>query len=109
MWIAGWIIIRHLTRLSSAVSPRGTFAAFLKRGKEWADHESIWERSVDKAKSTVTLSASGIDLDLYLPSNKRCVKRVDLYSDIDVEGSDFKILSTKVRCQMKPQEANPRV
>jgi hypothetical protein len=54
--------------------------------------------SVDKAKSTVVLTATGVDFDLYLPANKRCIKRVDLYNDIDVEGSDYKILGTKVSC-----------
>jgi hypothetical protein len=54
---------------------------------------------VDKAKSTVVLTATGIDFDLYLPANKRCIKRVDLYNDIDVEGSDYKILGTKVSCR----------
>jgi hypothetical protein len=54
---------------------------------------------VDKAKSTVVLTATGIDFDLHLPANKRCIKRVDLYNDIDVEGSDYKILGTKVSCR----------
>ena len=53
---------------------------------------------MDKVKSTVVLTATGVDFDLYLPANKRCIKRVDLYNDIDVEGSDYKILGTKVSC-----------
>ena len=44
----------------------------------------------------MTISTSGIDFDLYLPANKRCIKRVDLYNDIDADASEFKILGTKV-------------
>ena len=51
---------------------------------------------VDKAKSSVVLTASTLEFDLYLPANKRCVKLVELYEDIDVEASEYKILGTKV-------------
>jgi hypothetical protein len=51
---------------------------------------------VDKAKSSVVLTASTLEFDLYLPANKRCVKLVELYEDIDVEASQYKILGTKV-------------
>jgi len=58
-------------------------------------HSSAMLR-VDKAKSSVVLTASTLEFDLYLPANKRCVKLVELYEDIDVEASDYKILGTKV-------------
>lgn len=100
MWIAGWTTIRRPTRSSSAVSPRGKSP---RRARVYASISRraaylVLIHSVDKAKSTVVLTATGVDFDLYLPANKRCIKRVDLYNDIDVEGSDYKILGTKVSC-----------
>lgn len=97
MWIVGWTTIRRPTRSSSAVSPRGKSP---RRARVYASIATylLLKHSVDKVKSTVVLTATGVDFDLYLPANKRCIKRVDLYNDIDVEGSDYKILGTKVSC-----------
>ncbi|WRT65703.1 uncharacterized protein IL334_002649 [Kwoniella shivajii] len=59
-------------------------------------HVSAFAKGADKEKSTVRFDTQKLHLDLYLPSNKRVIKSIELYGPINPETSSFRILSTKV-------------
>nr|XP_019004853.1 uncharacterized protein I203_02981 [Kwoniella mangroviensis CBS 8507]OCF68314.1 hypothetical protein I203_02981 [Kwoniella mangroviensis CBS 8507] len=59
-------------------------------------HVSAFAKGADKEKSIVRFESQSLHLDLYLPSNKRVKKVLQLYGPINPETSTFRILGTKV-------------
>ncbi|WWC96958.1 hypothetical protein V866_003834 [Kwoniella sp. B9012] len=59
-------------------------------------HVSAFAKGADKEKSIVTFETQSLHLDLYLPSNERVEKTIQLYGPINPETSTFRILGTKV-------------
>ncbi|WVW80147.1 hypothetical protein I302_102123 [Kwoniella bestiolae CBS 10118] len=59
-------------------------------------HVSAFAKGADKEKSTVKFESQSLHLDLYLPSNKRVNKTLQLYGPIYPETCTYRILGTKV-------------
>jgi len=62
---------------------------------------SIFAKKVDKQNSSITFKEKELNVDLKMPDGKRFITTYPLYQLIDLEGSKFEILTTKVEIKLK--------
>lgn len=62
---------------------------------------SVFAKSVDKSRASVSFSEQQLDVDLPMPANQRCKVSFPLYGIIDPSECQYKVLTTKVELKLK--------
>lgn len=66
---------------------------------------SLYLKKIDKATSSVTFTGSNtVELDLRTADKKRLRQTMELYGDVDVEKSGYKIMGTKLEFELVKAE-----
>ncbi|KAG8217389.1 HSP20-like chaperone [Butyriboletus roseoflavus] len=64
-------------------------------------HVSVFAKQADEDRSKVTVEETQVHFDLYLPTQKRFKRTIQLFGPIEPEGSSYKFFGTKVEVVLK--------
>jgi len=64
-------------------------------------HVSVFAKQADRDRSKVTVEETQVHFDLYLPSQKRFQRTIQLFGPVEPEGSSYRFFGTKVEVVLK--------